>query len=544
VGPADGDTVDANGVVLSCQVCQNVVGYQLLMGLGPHDLKYVISDTPTPPEDVITSFPHETIYWTIRVRDQYGSTIFPDPRRLHVDDPVAPPVENVTKGRTYTLIQDAIDEAGDGDEIVVSANGFNYLEDIRFDGRSVTLRSTDPDDPAVVAATVIEGTTQAVTFSSGEDTSCVLAGFTITGADRGIYCFGASPTITKCRIVDNSGAGIKLWEASNPTISNCVIAGNGGAGIEMWAKTGTRFPKYNYATITNCTIVGNLEHGIFGGKPTVGSSILYDNGWACGSVQIDSFNATVDYSNVQGGFTGEGNVDAEPRFVDAEYGDYHLLSASPCINAGDPNSVAGPNDVDIDGEMRVMLGRVDMGVDEFNPFTVQLDVVGEQRVGRTVFEHECEVLLTNISPFALENIQLTLAATADNTIIVQPNATFGDTVVDEEGSAVSSDTPIARVDRSKAIDSVTLIWRASYRIADSAPSTELSASGDTFLQFENSPADLVVDGQIDCADVARLAERWLWTGRAMGVPEDIAVNGVVDFADFARLAEEWEKWEE
>ncbi|MHC4507472.1 MAG: PKD domain-containing protein, partial [Planctomycetota bacterium] len=44
VGPADGNTVDANGVVLSCQVCQNVVGYQLLMGPNPHDLKYVISD--------------------------------------------------------------------------------------------------------------------------------------------------------------------------------------------------------------------------------------------------------------------------------------------------------------------------------------------------------------------------------------------------------------------------------------------------------------------------------------------------------------------
>jgi probable HAF family extracellular repeat protein/parallel beta-helix repeat protein len=47
-------------------------------------------------------------------------------------------------------------------------------------------------------------------------------------------------------------------------------------------------------------------------------------------------------------------------------GDYHLLPGSPCINAGDPDYVAGPNETDLDGLPRVIGGRIDMGAYEFN----------------------------------------------------------------------------------------------------------------------------------------------------------------------------------
>jgi hypothetical protein len=62
---------------------------------------------------------------------------------------------------------------------------------------------------------------------------------------------------------------------------------------------------------------------------------------------------------------GEGNIDADPCFVDADNGDYHLLFTSPCIDAGDPDYILSPGEKDIDGEPRVIGGRVDMGVDEF-----------------------------------------------------------------------------------------------------------------------------------------------------------------------------------
>jgi hypothetical protein len=84
IDPADGDTIDSNGVVLTCQLSENAVGYQLLVGADPHRVMdfNVISDTPGPPTELITEVPEGAIYWTIKVRDQWGSTIYADPLRL------------------------------------------------------------------------------------------------------------------------------------------------------------------------------------------------------------------------------------------------------------------------------------------------------------------------------------------------------------------------------------------------------------------------------------------------------------------------------
>ncbi len=55
------------------------------------------------------------------------------------------------------------------------------------------------------------------------------------------------------------------------------------------------------------------------------------------------------YSCVAGGYPGEGNIDADPLFVDADGGDYRLGSASPCIDAA--HGGAAP-DTDRDGAAR------------------------------------------------------------------------------------------------------------------------------------------------------------------------------------------------
>ena len=46
-------------------------------------------------------------------------------------------------------------------------------------------------------------------------------------------------------------------------------------------------------------------------------------------------------------------------------GDFRLSAQSPCINAGDPDTVATPGDTDLAGHARVLCGRVDMGAYEF-----------------------------------------------------------------------------------------------------------------------------------------------------------------------------------
>jgi len=316
------------------------------------------------------------------------------------------PIENVTTGKRYDYFRHAINEAEPDDQIVAGPG--IYTENVDFKGKSLTLSSTDPNNPNIVAATVINGDNQAVTFAGGEDANCLLAGFTITDANNGIYCSEASPTIANCSITGNIGAGIKLLNRSNPTIINSGITANAGSGIEMFKQTKGRYKLYNYATITNCIVAANYQHGVEGGipvitnctivansrrgissfSPTVSNSIIYYNSVDSDVVQIESDSATVSYTDVQGGWLGEGNIDAEPYFVELGFwdpngtledvnvedpfqqgddfwlwvpGDYHLRSrigrwypnrqtwpaaagwvsdvvTSPCIDAGNPDS--------------------------------------------------------------------------------------------------------------------------------------------------------------------------------------------------------------
>src|SRR5690606_34245786 len=56
----------------------------------------------------------------------------------------------------------------------------------------------------------------------------------------------------------------------------------------------------------------------------------------------------------------EGNIDADPLFVNAAGGDYHLQDCSPAINSGS-NAAASGLATDLDGEARIKGGNVDMG---------------------------------------------------------------------------------------------------------------------------------------------------------------------------------------
>ncbi|MCX5643888.1 MAG: DUF362 domain-containing protein [Phycisphaerae bacterium] len=297
------------------------------------------------------------------------------------------PVENTTKGTKYNYIRHAVQEADDGDTIVVAPGV--YKETVSFNGKALLIGSENPLDPNVVAATVIQGVTDGVTFARGEDTNSVLAGFTVRGAAQGIYCQGASPVIDHCRIVDNAEVGIKLWAGSNPVIANCIIAGNEGDGIEMWAAQEGRRVTYNYATIRHCDIIGNRGNGIRGGKPMVVSTIIHSNGLSPGMAQISVDAPTVTYSDVEGGQSGVGNIDADPNFVvpgrwadstdpnkpvaarDTKAtwigGDYHLKAGSPCIDAGDPALSSQWVLFDMDGQQRPIGAHPDVGCDEFSP---------------------------------------------------------------------------------------------------------------------------------------------------------------------------------
>ena len=89
--------------------------------------------------------------------------------------------------------------------------------------------------------------------------------------------------------------------------------------------------------------------------------------------ELDTSYATlvVTYSDIDGGWEGEGNIDADPRFVGAP-GDLHLSPDSQCIDAGTNDPPGGLPAADIEGNPRPVDGNddgvavADMGAYEFS----------------------------------------------------------------------------------------------------------------------------------------------------------------------------------
>jgi len=94
--------------------------------------------------------------------------------------------------------------------------------------------------------------------------------------------------------------------------------------------------------ITNNTFCNNHGENGGGGIRNSGSNLTVRNTILWGDTPDEikwNFGAlTVTYSDIQGGWGGEGNIDAGPLFVDPDNGDHHLQAGSPCINTGDPSS--------------------------------------------------------------------------------------------------------------------------------------------------------------------------------------------------------------
>jgi hypothetical protein len=360
-----------------------------------------------------------------------------NPTTIYVDVNHTPDVENGTISHPFSTIERGIWAATGTDTVIVKPGTYN--ENISLDETNITLTGTDPNDPNIVASTIINssGNGAVVTFTYN---CSVLTGFTITNGDNevgfggGIFCNGqceeTAPIISHCVITRNfaavAGGGIYCYDSS-PTISHCIIIGNwaysDGGGIHCENEN-----VWYYPTISHCLIVGNMANsggGIYlgGGTTTIRhcdiSSNLAMNGggifcaaqvtadvnhsilwadWASdyGSeifimISGNPSVVTVGHSDVQGGLAGvsyppghpplwdANNIDADPNFVrdpnagldgywdgvNDDFGDLHLLSDSPCIDAGDPGYVPGQNETDIEGQPRVVGCRIDIGADEF-----------------------------------------------------------------------------------------------------------------------------------------------------------------------------------
>jgi len=280
-----------------------------------------------------------------------------------------PPVKILNVPETYATIQGAIDAAADRDVVLVSPG--TYFENIDFTGKAISVRSSRG-----AALTRIDGqrADSVVRFATKETSLSALVGFTITNGDGtaaqpgggGITCDGASPVIAQNVIELNhagGGGGIFCSNGAAPIIVCNFIRANtceldGGGGVYCAGSS---------PIITNNTIVDNDSLGHGGGircndsRPAVTNCIVRRNL----PEQIDGPDAVAAYCNVEGGRPGPGNIDFDPKFVDASAGDIHILFGSPCLNRGLNTAPHLPN-VDFEGDPRVADGTVDMGADEFH----------------------------------------------------------------------------------------------------------------------------------------------------------------------------------
>ncbi|MFH1998513.1 MAG: right-handed parallel beta-helix repeat-containing protein [Planctomycetota bacterium] len=329
----------------------------------------------------------------------------------------------------YATIQQAIEAAVDGDSVMVEPGTYpenlvfrGKRIDVRstqgagatlIDGRTlgtvVCFQDSETEDSLLEGFTLFNGKGKQISNNTygggvylGERCQPVLRSLVIRDnkAKYGgaVYGTDASPTLEHCMISNNNGTvmgaavccnngsdmklihctisdnesvghggGLSCYDSS-PMIVNCVIAFNkAGAGAGIYSGNGDHNPVIinsnvvmNYASGWGsgfyCISYGSIVNSIFWNIPsTKGSEIHLQFG---GEVEATC-------SVVRGGWPGAGNIDLKPEFLFAYNHDFHIVSTSPCIDAG-ADDLPYHVDYDMDGDPRVINNKIDIGADEFS----------------------------------------------------------------------------------------------------------------------------------------------------------------------------------
>ena len=331
--------------------------------------------------------------WGSFIKEEIETDQNIDSMVIHVTTTGSDSTGDGSEANPFATIQTAIDSSNDGDTVLEAAG--SYCDTINFVGKNIVVAShfIIDQDEAFVDSTILGITYDnyyngdcadffdGIKFINGEDSSAVLTGFTITSTfgRSPIQCVDSSPTLSYLTLRDNytndDGGGAIYLVNSNSNLENLIIKDNrkgshdyGGAGIfaensfisinnSLIANNFSSSPPHNDDTLTGGIVAMNsileLDNNTFYGNSgefyggaihfdtsssgIITNSIFWENEGPEGITGV----ATITYSIVQGGWDGEGNIDANPLFCDPDSGDYTLAENSPCVGTGENGANMG-----------------------------------------------------------------------------------------------------------------------------------------------------------------------------------------------------------
>lgn len=271
---------------------------------------------------------------------------------------------------------------------VVTARGL--FPPARLDGFTIQSGQADGTDPNQFGGGLF------VTAGSPEVVNCTFKSNTAVFGGA-IAAVQAAPVLANCKLTGNQAmlfGGALYNEDGAVALTNGLIVGN-SAGLASVVGSSALYNVGGSVILNDCTVADNAAPqgmaiaNLVWGSPAVGqivatNSILYNGGDEIFST--DPCAVVVAYSDVQGGWSGMGNLNADPRFVnrgrwsiggDWTDGDYRLMFDSSCIDEGDKTRLAADTldldgdgntrealPVDLDGNPRVLGLQVDMGAYE------------------------------------------------------------------------------------------------------------------------------------------------------------------------------------
>jgi len=261
-------------------------------------------------------------------------------------------------------IQQAVDAIPDGGSVIIKPGYYENVEIQIGIGQhptpkhNITIKGeTGGDLP------ILDDGQKGVAIKIGGDSRVTIENLIIKNSKfEGIGLVNSSQaTIQNNQISGNQGSGIFLVNSSQATIQNNQISGNQGDGISLGHSS--------QAKIINNTLYKNKETGINiyqcgDSNPSVearnniithtekntdgtfgfgiGGRCLHDPG----KLDNDTFAYNLIWGNERdntecGGMelceNFPGRINADPKFVNPEGGDFHLQPDSPAIDSGDPD---------------------------------------------------------------------------------------------------------------------------------------------------------------------------------------------------------------